>query len=42
LITYAHQGADQVLAPWQGFGVFCRWTAAMLIVAGYLLKRRDA
>jgi ABC-type transport system involved in multi-copper enzyme maturation permease subunit len=42
LITFAHQGADQVLSPWQGFGVFCAWTAVLLTTAGYLLKRRDA
>lgn len=42
LITFAHQGADQMLSPWQGFGVFCAWTAVLLTVAAYLLKRRDA
>jgi ABC-type transport system involved in multi-copper enzyme maturation permease subunit len=30
------------LAPWAGFGVFCLWAAASLIVAGVLLVRRDA
>ena len=27
LIGQAHQQADQVLSPWEGFGVFCLWTA---------------
>jgi MprA protease rhombosortase-interaction domain-containing protein len=31
-----------LLTPWQGFGVFCIWTALLLIAAGYLLRRRDA
>jgi ABC-type transport system involved in multi-copper enzyme maturation permease subunit len=31
-----------VLSPWQGFGVFALWTAVLLAVAVYLLKRRDA
>jgi ABC-2 type transport system permease protein len=34
--------SDQVLSPWQGFTVFCGWTALLLIAGGYLLKRRDA
>ena len=38
--TSTHSG--QVLSAWQGFGVFCLWTAVLLAVAGYLLKRRDA
>jgi ABC-2 type transport system permease protein len=42
LIYQAHQRAEQVLTPWQGFGVFCLWTAVLLGFAGYLLKRRDA
>jgi ABC-type transport system involved in multi-copper enzyme maturation permease subunit len=42
LITNDHQQADQLLSPWQGFGVFCAWTALLLIVGAYLLKRRDA
>jgi ABC-2 type transport system permease protein len=36
------QQSGQLLTPWQGFGVFCAWTALLLIVAAYLLKRRDA
>jgi hypothetical protein len=35
-------GPAQVLSAWQGFGVFCLWTAVLLGAAGYLLKRRDA
>ncbi|MGN6792765.1 MAG: ABC transporter permease subunit [Streptosporangiaceae bacterium] len=42
MIYQAHQRAEQVLTPWQGFGVFCVWTAVLLGVAGYLLVRRDA
>ena len=30
------------LAPWTGFAVLCGWTALALILAGYLLRRRDA
>jgi ABC-2 type transport system permease protein len=36
------QQSGQLLTPWQGFGVFCAWTALLLIIAGYLLRRRDA
>jgi len=42
MIAQASQGADQVLSPWQGFGVFCAWTALLLAAAFYLLRRRDA
>jgi ABC-2 type transport system permease protein len=42
MIAQAHQSTDQVLSPWQGFGVFCAWTALLLGAAFYLLKRRDA
>lgn len=42
LITYAHGSPDHVLTPWQGFGVFCLWTAVLLAAAAYLLRRRDA
>jgi ABC-type transport system involved in multi-copper enzyme maturation permease subunit len=31
-----------VLTPWQGFAVFCGWTALLLIIGGLLLRRRDA
>jgi ABC-2 type transport system permease protein len=42
LITQDKPASGQLLSPWQGFGVFCAWTALLLIVGGYLLKRRDA
>lgn len=42
LIAKAHQGEDDLLTPWQGFGVFALWTAALLALAAALLKRRDA
>ena len=42
LIAQAHQKSTDLLSPWQGFGVFCLWTAILLAAAGYLLKRRDA
>lgn len=41
-IASAHQSADDLLSPWQGFGVFCLWTAVLLAVAAWLLNRRDA
>lgn len=41
-ITADHQQANQLLSPWQGFAVFCGWTALLLIVGCYLLRRRDA
>jgi ABC-2 type transport system permease protein len=42
LIAKAHQGPDDLLTPWQGYGVFALWTAALLALAAFLLKRRDA
>ena len=42
LITHTHQTADDLLSPWQGFGVLCIWTVLALAVAAYLLERRDA
>ena len=42
LIGQSHQGENDLLSPWQGFGVFCIWTAVLLGVAVYLLNRRDA
>ncbi|MGI8578672.1 MAG: ABC transporter permease [Nocardioidaceae bacterium] len=42
LITSVHGSTDGVLSPWQGFGVFCLWTAVLLAIAGFLLQRRDA
>ncbi|MEW2353515.1 ABC transporter permease [Spirillospora sp. NPDC029432] len=42
LIGQAKQAQDDLLTPWQGFGVFCLWTAVLLTAAAILLKRRDA
>lgn len=42
LIAQASQQPGNVLSPWQGFGVFCAWTAALLIAASFILYRRDA
>jgi ABC-2 type transport system permease protein len=41
-ITADHQPAGQLLTPWQGFAVFCAWTALLLAGGAVLLKRRDA
>lgn len=41
LITADHQQSNQLLSPWQGFGVFCLWTALLLAAGAYLLQRRD-
>ncbi len=40
LIGQAHQGTNDLLSPWQGFGVFLVWTVVLLAIAAYLLKRR--
>jgi len=42
LITQDKPTAGQLLSAWQGFGVFCAWTALLLAAATYLLQRRDA
>jgi ABC-type transport system involved in multi-copper enzyme maturation permease subunit len=42
LITADQAQPGQLLSPWQGFGVFCGWTALLLIIGAYLLRRRDA
>ena len=42
LIIQTGRTSGQVLSAWQGFGVFCLWTAALLAAAGVLLMRRDA
>jgi ABC-type transport system involved in multi-copper enzyme maturation permease subunit len=36
------QGPTDLLTAWQGFGVFALWTTALIVLAGYLLRRRDA
>jgi ABC-2 type transport system permease protein len=42
LIGQTAQQSGDLLSPWQGFGVFCLWTAVLLAAAGWLLQRRDA
>ena len=42
LMIAARQGPDDLLTPWQGFSVFCLWTLALMFVANFLLRRRDA
>jgi hypothetical protein len=42
LIGQTSQQSGDLLSPWQGFGVFCLWIAALLIAWGWLLKHRDA
>ncbi|MEV0660676.1 ABC transporter permease [Actinomadura luteofluorescens] len=42
LIMKSRQGQDDLLTPWQGYGVFAAWTAVLLLIALVLLKRRDA
>jgi hypothetical protein len=40
-VAQLHTQANS-LAPWTGFGLFCGYTAALLILAASLLRRRDA
>jgi ABC-2 type transport system permease protein len=42
LVYSAHHTSGQLLSAWQGFGVFCLWTAVLLAAGAYLLQRRDA
>jgi len=42
LNSFAHQPVNALLSPWEGFGVFCLWTAVLMAVADYLLPHRDA
>jgi ABC-type transport system involved in multi-copper enzyme maturation permease subunit len=42
LIGQTRQGPNDLLTPWQGYGVFAIWTAVLLVIAAVLLKRRDA
>lgn len=42
LIAETSQQPGDLLSPWQGFGVFCLWTAVLLAASGWLLVRRDA
>jgi len=40
--AYTPQYGYYPLPPWAGVAVLCAWTAAALLAAGYLLRRRDA
>jgi ABC-type transport system involved in multi-copper enzyme maturation permease subunit len=42
LITQQHARVNDLLGPWQGLGVLALWTAALLLIAAVLLRRRDA
>jgi ABC-2 type transport system permease protein len=42
LVAQARQAPNDLLTPWQGYGVFAIWTAGLLVIAAILLKRRDA
>jgi ABC-2 type transport system permease protein len=42
LVAQTSQQSGDVLSGWQGFGVFCLWTAVLLALCGWLLVRRDA
>lgn len=42
LVGQTTEQAGDVLSPWQGFGVFCLWTAILLAGCAVLLTRRDA
>jgi hypothetical protein len=41
LIGGGSRGANE-LSPWVGFGVFCLYAVAALVLAGATLRRRDA
>ncbi len=41
-IAMTTQSTEQLLSPWQGFAVFCAWTLALMVVAAFQLRRRDA
>ncbi|HEX6519692.1 MAG TPA: ABC transporter permease [Streptosporangiaceae bacterium] len=42
LVSQTSQQPADVLSAWQGFGVFCAWTAVLLAACGWLLVSRDA
>jgi ABC-2 type transport system permease protein len=43
VVAQAHAPAGgNVLSAWEGFGVFCLWTAVLLVACAILLRRRDA
>ena len=37
----ARQGPDDLLTPWQWFGVMCLWTVVLTLVASYRLRPCD-
>ena len=37
-----HLPDNFLISPWEGYGVFAAWTAALWLLAAYLLVRRDA
>ena len=41
-LLVVHPDAAATLSPWGGFAVFCGYALVVLILGGYLLKRRDA
>jgi hypothetical protein len=41
-IAYRPVDGYYPLAPWAGFAVECAWAAVAVLLAGYLLRRRDA
>jgi hypothetical protein len=41
-IIAKHVPDNFLLSPWEGYGVFAAWTAALWLLAAYLLVRRDA
>ena len=41
-IIAKHVPDNFLLSPWEGYGVFAAWTAALWILAAWLLVRRDA
>lgn len=41
-VTAVVDGAPQALGPWAGFGVFVAYIAVTFVIAGFLLRRRDA
>lgn len=42
MIVQLHKTKNDILTPWQGFGVFCAWTVVLMAIAVVMLKQRDA
>jgi ABC-type transport system involved in multi-copper enzyme maturation permease subunit len=42
LVFQVHPDPQALFTPWQGLIVFAGWTALLLVIAAYLLRRRDA